>query len=132
MPKGFITHDGPKPEFAELFGITEHLKSTYAPRTFDNVKNSDATLRFAINFDSPGELCTLKAIKQYNKPYLDIKLKNDDNVIPTHNSIEFVVHWIATHNFKIINIAGNSNKTHPKMQEKVRNFMKEVLVKLKE
>lgn len=37
MPKGFLTEDGPRPEFAELYGAREHPSKEYPPRTRDNV-----------------------------------------------------------------------------------------------
>src|SRR4051812_22608077 len=76
MPKGFLTLNGCKPEYKERFNIVEHSSPQYAPRTFENVKNSDATLRIAKNFSSPGEICTKKAINKYDKPSLDINTGN--------------------------------------------------------
>lgn len=55
MPKSFIAHDGEHPEFATLYNIKEHASPKYPPRTACNVRDSDATVRFASNFDSPGE-----------------------------------------------------------------------------
>ena len=69
MPKGFITLEGDRPEFAQLYGAVEHKSRGYPPRTFDNVKNTDATVRIAQNFLTAGEKCTLRAIEQYNKPF---------------------------------------------------------------
>lgn len=132
MPKGFYNHDGNHPEWAELYGVTEHSSPKYPPRTFENVKNSDATLRFAVDFSTAGERCTLKAIQQYDKPYLDIKITRDEVFEPTDKSVRFVVDWICLNNIKILNIAGNSNKTYDMMQVKVKNFLIEVFKKLKE
>lgn len=124
IPKGFKTLIGPKPEYQELYNLQEHSSASYPPRTFLNVKNSDATLRFAWDFNSSGEKCTLKAIFQYNKLYLDVNLKN---------SIPFtdVVDWIIIHNLKVLNVAGNSEKTYSGMTVFVIEYLTEVFNVLK-
>ena len=54
--------------------MVEHSSSYYPPRTEDNVKNSDGTIRFAKSFTSAGEKCTKKAIKWFGKPHIDVHL----------------------------------------------------------
>lgn len=102
MSKGFLTLDGPKPEYAELYGVAEHTSFRYPPRAYVNVKNADVTLRIASDFDSAGERCTLKAIHQYKRPHLDIDLHD-------LKPIEEVIEW--TKDFEVLNVAGNSEKT---------------------
>lgn len=120
IPKGFITLNGNKPEYAELYGIQELESNKYPPRTYANVRDSDGTLRFAKYFDSPGELCTFKAIKQYNKPYFDCNILNP---FPIKN----VIKWIDDNNIKILNIAGNTEKTAPGIQKYVEESIAELL-----
>lgn len=106
MPKGFKNQLGFFPEYAQLFNYTEHTSSSYKERTWENVQNSDGTLRLAFDFESLGEKCTLSAIRKYKKPYWDVNLKNSkDYLIAT-------VDWIDRWNIKVLNIAGNSNKTN--------------------
>lgn len=106
-------------------------------RTYKNVKSAVATIRFAVDLNSPGEICTLNAIKQYNKPHLDIKLTPPIGK-PTQASIKRVVDFIYFHvghlpeEERIINIAGNSNKTWAGMEEAVKAFMLEVLKIIKD
>jgi len=119
MPKGFITLEGPKPEYAERYGVTEHSSSKYAPRTYENARDSDGTLRFASNFNSPGEICTERAISCYNKPFLDI---NITNALP----IETVINWIIEKNIKVLNIAGNSENISPGIFNFVVDYMSEL------
>jgi len=109
MPKGFKTLDGPRLEAAK-YGLTEDTSEAYPQRTFSNARNSDATLRLAFNFLSPGEKCTLRAIKQYNKPYLDVNL-----LAPPQP--QRVAAWIQAQQTKVLNVAGNSEKTAPGIQE---------------
>ncbi len=124
IPKGFKTQAGPHPEYAEKFGIKEHASEAYPPRTFLNVKETDATIRFAYNFSSSGEICTLKAIKQYNKPYFDVDLNNP--VDPKE-----VFDWIIKNDFKKINIAGNSERTKKGITIQVYEFLLEVFKLIK-
>ncbi len=72
MPKGCRTLDGPRFDLLEEFNLTENAHYSYPPRTEVNVKNSDGTIRFASNFSSAGERCTLKFIKWHKKPFPEI------------------------------------------------------------
>src|ERR1700733_1932134 len=46
MPRGFLTEDGPRPEFAERYGAAEFPTNDDHARTEQNVQDSDATLWF--------------------------------------------------------------------------------------
>jgi hypothetical protein len=122
MPKGFRTLDGRKPEFKEMYKMQEHSSYYYTPRTFQNAKESDGTVRFATNFNSAGEICTLKAINQYHKPYFDV----DFNEALTQQVIDFRS-WLKCNVIKILNVAGNSEKSSPGIKQKVINFLREAL-----
>ncbi len=102
-PLGFWTSKGPEYRLQTIYNLKECSKKGYASRTYANVKDTDATIRFAIDFNSKGELCTLNAIKKYNKPFMDIDLNNPKN-------IKIVLDWIEYYNICILNVAGNSEK----------------------
>ena len=108
-PLGWKTKFGPRPQLAKL-GLVEHPTSdNYAIRTAWNVKNSDATVRFAFDFDSAGEVCTYKAIKKYNKPHFDINL---EDVISGNNLYVIdIANFFDQYNVGILNVAGNCGKT---------------------
>lgn len=117
-PKGWKTVYGPNPKLKDL-GLVESDSSNYRIRTFENVKISDATMRFAYDFKSPGEICTLNAIKIFKKPHLDFNLKDD---LVVNKALE----WLNDYEIKILNIAGNTGKDKEESQEifiKVRNFL---------
>lgn len=99
MPRGFETADGPNPQLAHRFGLREHTGG-YAERTAINVRISDGTIRVAGTFGSLGERCTLKYIRQYHKPSIDV-----DMHAPL--SAADVVAWIQTHRIRVLNVAGN-------------------------
>jgi hypothetical protein len=46
MPLGFLTEDGPRPEFAGLYGAEECPTADYPARTRRNVIDSSATIWF--------------------------------------------------------------------------------------
>ena len=120
IPKGFLTEYGFRPQL-KIFGAIEHSSDKYPPRTFENVKNSDATIRFASNFNSGGEKCTLKAIKQYNKFYIDVDKNN-----PIDHSV--VSDWIFRNNIKILNVAGNRETTSPGIFVFTKHYLTKVFL----
>lgn len=133
MPRGFRTLNGAKPEYAKLFGVQEHPVASYKNRTYDNVKDSDYTIRFACNFGSPGEICTANALYTHSKPFKDILIDKDDPKV-----LSSEVFWLSHHlnkeitndNYKVINIAGNSHATWEGMQKYVTSFLSYVFLSL--
>lgn len=123
IPLGFLTEDGPRPDLAKEFGIIESRFTGYIPRTIANVKNSDGTLRLAGNFESPGEIVTLDAIKQHNKPYLDVN-------VYFRLEHEKVARWIHDNKIEVLNIAGNRESKCPGIQEFTENFLTQVFERL--
>ena len=105
-PKGYRTRWGTEPRLAKL-GLIESDSVEYKPRTFWNVENSDGTVRFAYDFTSAGEICTLRAIKKYKKPHFDIQLKDleDGNFL-----IYDILDWFKKYDIKILNVAGNAGE----------------------
>jgi len=101
-PLGFKTCYGPRPELAKL-GLIEHASPNYQPRTYSNVKDSDGTLILAYDFNSPGTVCTKKAIQYYNKPSFDCNMAD----LPFTFD---VAEWIDRNNIRILNVAGNLGK----------------------
>jgi hypothetical protein len=100
MPRGFRTLAGPDPDLAARFGLKEHPSEDYPERTELNVRISQGTIRFAANWKAPGEICTLKFIRQHRKPFLDVDIKDP-------RPVEEVVEWIRREGIKTLNVAGN-------------------------
>lgn len=105
MPLGFRTLTGPRPDFAALYGVVQHTSEAYPPRTELNARDSDATLRLACDFESPGERCTLRAVKKAGKQHFDVDLSDPPPV-------EDVIQWMILHGVQILNVAGNSEQTY--------------------
>jgi len=108
IPAGFRTKAGNKPSYGVEYGLVETPELGYKPRTFRNVRDSDATIRLAVNFNTPGEVCTLKAINRYNKPHLDVRFRlHGGRPTPTLSPAEVRV-WLAENNVEVLNVAGNA------------------------
>lgn len=123
MPNGFLAQDGPHPEFADLYGVREHASNRYPPRTALNVKESDATLRFATVWDSPGEVLTLDLCRRYKRPHLDVSPGGD--MTP-----ESVAAWVRANGVRVLNVAGNTERTSPGITAFVTAFLADVFARL--
>ncbi len=122
LPKGCKTQVGNFPQYLTLFNMQEHESPSYADRTFRNVRDSDATIRIAYNFNSPGEKCTFKAINLLQKPHMDIYVdKNNPKILWA--DVQCMVNFLQEKNVRILNVAGNSNRTWAGMQAYTTQFL---------
>lgn len=104
--RGFKTIRGPMPSLGEEYGLKEVPSDHYPVRTECNVEQSDGTIRFARNFRSPGEICTLRFCVKYRKPVLDVDLSH----VVDHDFYGGVVaRWIGENEIRTLNVAGNAN-----------------------
>lgn len=117
MTKDWATHSGPKPEYAQLYGMVAHRSSEYAARTGQNVRDADLTVRIYENPHSSGERCTLTAIGK--RPFRDLRLVRQGGKLMANMSqidqvLEAVEQLTKKYGRKIVlNIAGNSERTAP-------------------
>lgn len=125
MPAGFLNHNGFNPHFEKLFGVQSHSSGKYPPRTFANVAESDGTMRFAVNFNTPGEKCTLKAIQQLKRPYFDVDLSDPPR-------LETAIEWVKEHGVSVLNVAGNSIKSYQFAEMETALFLFRMLSRLLE
>lgn len=128
MPTGWLTLEGIRADFAELYGMEAMASGGYRERTHLNVKTADATIRFAKTFGSPGERCTMIAIRQNNKPHLDINWHKKDPL----PSPSLITEWLQHHNINILNVAGNSEQTAPGINRVAYQFFLSVFILLGE
>jgi hypothetical protein len=129
MPLDWQTGAGPRPDFEQLYGMKCLHHGGYKERTEANVRLSNGTIRFAADFNSMGEKCTLNAILDNNKPYMDIDINN-----PLSTPI-VVATWIRKNNIKKLNIAGNTQPAKPnakafKITEFTEQFLSELFTEL--
>lgn len=118
-PQGFRTLAGNNPMMLkEEFGLEETTQRNYQVRTAMNVKAADATIRLASNFNSPGEICTMNAIRKYGKPFIDIDLKKIDECHQSSRDeyiklkVAEVIQFLIANQVTILNVAGNADRSH--------------------
>lgn len=124
MPRGWITLDGIHEDFRDLYGMTECPEPGYPARTALNVRDSDATVRIAKTYGSPGERCTLSAIHAHSKPHLDISWK-PKQPLPRPG---LLLEWLLEFNVHTLNVAGNSEQTAAGIYTAAYNFLLSVFI----
>jgi hypothetical protein len=122
MPKGFLTEDGPHPEFASQFGAAEMPTVKDTAPTEQNVHDSDATLWFG-ETTTAGAQTTVGACHRFGKPCMPVY--PGASFEPTH-----VATWIAENRLKTLNVAGNCEAEEPGIGDRVERFLGQVLQQL--
>jgi hypothetical protein len=69
MPYGFLTEDGPQRWFSNAYNAREMPTKSYAARTVQNFRDSDATIWFGTT-DTPGAKTTLEACERLRRPLM--------------------------------------------------------------
>lgn len=118
MAAEWMTEEGPKPEYAG-YGLREHPSLGTAAKSEANVRDSDGTIVFARDFDSPGTACVLRAIQKYGKPHLKIDVSD-------WMDISVGKDWLLNNNIQVLNIAGNRDSVSPGIALTVVRYMTEV------
>lgn len=129
-PKAWMTLKGPQERALRLYGLVECDEKGYPARTARNVRNSDATIRLAIDFGTPGEACTMRYIAKYKKLYLDVLILVDHNKNEISYSLPaaHIASWIIDHNINVLNVAGNAKTfLEPHVERYLRNAFHRVL-----
>lgn len=125
MPKGFLTEDGPRPEFAAMYGAIETLSPSYPERTKFNVDACDSLVWFGDN-KSPGGKLTIGQCRLCKKPYAIVYEPSNPKRTP-----EMLANWIDTHCNGRLCIAGNRESRSPGIGEWVEKYLAEVFRILK-
>lgn len=130
MTRDWRTLAGSKPEYQELYGMWEHESSNYKDRTWQNIADSDATIRIASLFSSAGEQCTLNGIKFHKKRHLDVRAKTNLNGLTIaklkyslSRDMSEVGNWIIQNDIHVLNVAGNSEQTSPGIYDAAFSFL---------
>lgn len=122
MPLGYRTEYGDRPEYKDMYNVTENEHRNYLYRTEENVMNSDGTLVFG-NATEGGSLKTIKFCRTHKKPWYVI-------TFPEENLCKLSVKdWIEVNNIKILNIAGNRESTNPGISLFTYSFLKNELTR---
>jgi hypothetical protein len=119
MPRGFLTADGPRPEFAAQFRAVELPTGSRPARTEQNVRDADGTLWFG-ETTTTGANETMVACRRWGKPCL--LLYPAAEFTPAH-----AAEWIKEHNIRMLNVAGNREQDEPGIGGRVEQFLSHVL-----
>ncbi len=140
MPKGYRTLVRNREDFNTMFGMQEHPSFEYAPRTGQNVFESDGTVRIAEDFTSPGERCTKRYINLHKRPDMMIRTSyNKDfqvggtsyfGLIIADGYIYRLINFIQANGIRTLNVAGNSETTCHGIYDATYSFLVKVFVEL--
>ena len=120
-PMFYRTEKGHEGELLKRYGLIELTVYDYASRTEKNVAESDATLRIARHFQSPGEQCTLRALRARGKIFRDVKEERYSCI--GRDKAEQISQWLLENNVKVLNVAGNSERTAPGITQNAFKFL---------
>lgn len=122
VPKGRKSADGQVPACFDQ--LQEHPSPDYPPRTYANVRDSDATVIFCKSAPlSGGSKLTLRYCREQDRlvrvygPSLLVTLKDQEE---TGDSIRA---WAAANEIKVLNVAGNRESVWPGLQARVKNVI---------
>ena len=125
-----MAEDGLHPEFARLYGATAHTSEKYPPRTWANVKESDATLVFdtapckSLSDMSAGSKATIRACMETETPNVTIPVRLGEPIHP--KTIPRIIKWIHDSNIRVLNVAGNRESKSPGIGAWVEEFLCEM------
>ena len=119
IPRGFKTEYGLDPSLAQ-YGLVETENESYYPRTVYNVRDSEATVYFASNWNSPGTKATLRAVHQFQRPVFKVDLKLPPPYVQMSK-------WLNENKVKILNVAGHRESVHPGVGNFVEEYLTQVI-----
>lgn len=123
MPKGWLTEDGPRPEFESLYGMRKHESASYRDRTIANIRTAETTLLFG-DPRTPGGKLAMSILADVRLPYTVIGS-------PGYASPETIARCvIERNNFKTINIAGNRESKAPGIGAWVEAYLCDIFLAL--
>lgn len=129
LPKGWLTEDGPRPEFAEMYGMKEHPSPAYPPRTHQNAADADITL-WVGRTGSPGYWCTKNGCTKARKPFREFT-----EPFPDESMMFIVADRIVSppqDRDYTLNIAGPRESTQPGIGERAEAFLVALFTELKD
>lgn len=124
-PRGWLTQVGPQPALLAGFGLVEHEQPGYPPRTEANMCDSDATLRIAGNFCSPGEQFTKTLALRYKKQMFDVKWWGTPINVEHYRAA--LLRFLERNSVRVLNVAGNSERTASGIGAAAEEFLVAVL-----
>lgn len=122
-PPAFITENGPNAQLRDVYKLTASSAKGYAPRTKDNIINSDGTVILSAHVGSPGTRLTIAMAKSEHKPYLLVDLSTTDIASATKN----VKAFLHDNSIETLNVAGNRESVVPGIQRRAATIIHRAL-----
>jgi len=119
MPEGFLTEDGPHPEFAQRSGATEMPTDNDLARIERNVRDSDGTLWLGDTTTLDAQ-ATVGACHRLGRPCLPVYPSAIFK--PSH-----VAKWVSENKIRTLNVAGNRETDEPGIGYRAEQFLVKVL-----
>lgn len=107
-PANYRTQNGNDFSLRDL-NLIEDSSAAYPPRTEKNVRDSDGTLLIGLNLQSPGSVLTQRYIAKHRKPSFLVQLELDN--VNHLDQIDAAIRWLKNSDIRVLNIAGNREKT---------------------
>jgi hypothetical protein len=125
MPKGFLTEDGPRPEYERLYGMFALPTSEYTKRTRRNVEFARGTLCIARRWNADGVAATLRYAEELRRPMLKIDYPKSPRA-RLKTAPEEIYRWLVDNNIFVLNVAGNRESN----AEGIEQFTYELMVQV--
>jgi hypothetical protein len=122
MPSGFLTDEGPHPEFAQEYGSAELPFGGDSAQPDQNVQESGATLWFGGTTTATAH-ATVWACQRLGKPFMPIY--PSASFEPSHVAV-----WIKVNKIATLHVTGNRETEEPGIGNLVERFLGEVLRQL--
>lgn len=126
MPHGFLTEDGPRPEFARLFGAAEHDEADPAARTVANVHAADATLVFAARPCGAGTRLTIETCREAGLRHVVVAW----GPAGLDATAAEVADWLVSNRVGTLNVAGERESVAPGIGRRVETLLADVFARL--
>jgi hypothetical protein len=124
LPRGMLTEDGPRPEYAELYGMLEMETKSYPDRTKANVRDSDATLIVVRTKPlTGGTKLTRDTAGNFGKLWLAVDIDHPE----AKGWTKTVRDWIDFNKILTLNVAGPRESKLPGIYADAKAFLLEVL-----
>lgn len=124
MPFGWTTEEGPRPEFADLYGMRQCSEPGYPARTRANVRASNLTIWYGPT-GSRGCQATIGACEVIGKKFLFAGPGDVDEMV-----VSILAKMDEVGN-TVVNFAGNRESGNPGIGAKAEAFFLELFAELK-
>jgi len=125
MPKGYLTEDGPRPEYERLYGMLALPTTEYTKRTRRNVEFARGTLCIARRWNVDGVAATIRYAEELQRPLLKVTYPKSPRSQPEVTPEE-VLQWLVQNNIFILNVAGNRESNAEGIEKFTYHFLVQV------